>query len=74
MEFARQVYNTSSEEQRPGSPNFLALVERAEKVTAYHLLIPDQNRLVAGGGPHSGLYEFLSLYLNFVGRQKIFAL
>jgi hypothetical protein len=25
-------------------------VERAEKVTAYHLLIPDQNRLVAGGG------------------------
>jgi len=35
LEFARQVYSgtsTTGEERRPGSPDLLALVERAEKV------------------------------------------
>jgi hypothetical protein len=36
MEFARQVYSgNTSEEKRPGSPDLLSLVERAEKVSYY---------------------------------------
>ncbi len=36
MEFARQVYSGNpSEEKRPGSPDLLALVERAEKVNYF---------------------------------------